>query len=159
MCLPAHLFKGSVVLTWGKILRMFLFLLLKGIFSDNFLFSFVQGIKSSKCRLEIDGMYLFAMICDCKKSKAMNCGQYANHDSCETKKFFFHYPWYMTIKCFFFFVNNDLLVKNLQSLQSLGAPNGFLTWSYLQWIHHIYRTFFTFFIQKDMPIEKRKHNL
>lgn len=88
MCLPAHLFKGSVVLTWGKILRMFLFLLLKGIFSDNFLFSFVQGIKSSKCRLEIDGMYLFAMICDCKKSKAMNCGQYANHDSCETKKFF-----------------------------------------------------------------------
>ena len=90
MCLLAHLFKGSVVLTWGKILRMFLFLLLKGIFSDNFLFSFVQGIKSSKCRLEIDGMYLFAMICDCKKSKAMNCGQYANHDSCETKKFFFH---------------------------------------------------------------------
>ena len=92
MCLLAHLFKGSVVLTGGKILRMFLFLLLKGIFSDNFLFSFVQGIKSSNCRLEIDGMYLFTMICDCKKSKAMNCGQYASHGSCETKKFFFHYP-------------------------------------------------------------------
>lgn len=110
MCL-AHLFKGSVVLTQGKILIMFLFLLLKGIFSDNFLFSFIQGIKSSNCRLEIDGMYLFAMICDCKKSKAMNCGQYASHDSCETKKFFFHYPWYMTLKCFFFFfVNKNILV-------------------------------------------------
>ena len=146
MCL-AHLFKGSVVLTLGKIL-MFLFLLLKGIFSDNFLFSFVQGIKSSNCRLEIDGMYLFAMICDCKKLKAMNCDQHASHDSCETKKFFFHYPW-------LFFVNNELFIKDLQSLQSLGAPKGFLTWSYLQWIHQIYRKLFTFFIQKDANREKK----
>ena len=36
------------------------------------------------------------------------------------------------LKMFIFLVNNELLVKNLQSLQSLGAPNGFLTWSYLQ---------------------------
>ena len=37
------------------------------------------------------------------------------------------------LKMFIFLVNNELLVKNLQSLQSLGAPNDFLTWySYLQ---------------------------
>ena len=154
MCL-AHLFKGSVVLTWGKILIMFLFLLLKGIFRQ-FSLLFRSGHQIIKLQTwNWWDVFLFAMICDCKKSKAMNCGQYASHDSCETKKFFFHYPWYMTLKCFFFFVNNELLVKDLQSLQSLGAPNSFLTWSYLQWIHHTYRKFFTFFIQKDANREKK----
>ena len=65
----------------------------------------------------------------------------------------------MTLKCFFFFVKNELLVKNLQSLQSLGAPNGFLTWSYISNEYIIFTESFLPSSYKKMPIEKRKHNL